>query len=118
MNLQGLLGSLSDSGALNTAASKAGVTPDQAQAAVRGLAEHVNGGGGADGLIEAVASRAGLAPSQVQAILPHVLPMLQQHAAAAGGAQGEFGGLLGSISGMLGSGGLAGSLGGLLGEGN
>ncbi len=89
---------------------------------MQGVAEHVNGGGQMDGMIEAVAAKAGLDPTQVQAFLPYVLPLLQQHAqATTGGAQGELGSLIGSLSGMKGnagqgSGGLGGILGGMLGE--
>ena len=122
MDIESLVAGLRSSGALDHAASEAGLAPNQAQAAVRGMADHVNGGGGAEGMIDAVAARAGLDPAQVQAFLPHVLPLLQQHAqATAGGAQGEFGSLLGSLSAMAGSagggggGGLAGMAGGLLG---
>ncbi len=106
MDIESMVAGLGSSGALAHAASEAGLAPNQAEAAIRGVADHVGGGGGAEGMVEAVAARAGLDPSQVQAFLPHVLPLLQQHAQATpGGAQGEFGALLGSLSGMTGGGG-------------
>lgn len=103
MNIQEILAGIGSSGALASAAGNAGLTAPQAHATLQSVAEHVDGGGGIEGMAEAVAAKVGITPDQVRAFLPYVLPLLQQHAQAApASAQGGLGALLGSLGGVLG----------------
>jgi hypothetical protein len=114
MDLQGILSSIGGSDALTAAAGQAGLAPDQAQSVLQGVLEHVDAGGGAEGMVDAVAGKTGLDPSQIQAFLPQVMPLLQGHADGTGD-QGMLGGLLGSVGGLLGGGDRSADGGGLLG---
>lgn len=98
MNIQEIVAGIGSNSALQAAAGKAGISPDQAQAALQGVLEHVSAGQPADGVVESVAARAGIDPAQVQQVLPSILGALQQHAAnAPEGAGGGLSGLLGSL---------------------
>jgi hypothetical protein len=102
MDIQNLLSGLASSGALNQAASGAGLSPDEAHGAVAGVLEHMCSGGGAEEVATVVASKTGLDPAQVQAFLPQVLPLLEGHAAnTSGGTQSALTGLIGQLGGFL-----------------
>jgi hypothetical protein len=106
MSFQELLSGLGSSEALTQAAGRVGLSPDQAQDALHGVLEHMNGGGSLDEMATSVAAKVGLSPDQVQAFLPHVMPLLQGHAdGAPEGSQGLLGGLMGRLGGLFGGGG-------------
>ena len=105
MDIQQVVSELQSSGAMTNAAGAAGISSDHAENVVQAMIEHVGAGGAGEEMISSVAARCGIAPDQVQAMLPHVLPLLQSHAAAAGeGDQGMFGGLMATARGLLGGG--------------
>ncbi|HEY3798381.1 MAG TPA: hypothetical protein VGL58_08505 [Caulobacteraceae bacterium] len=98
MNLMDIVNGVSSSGALQDAASQAGVDPSQAQTLLQGVLEHVNNGGSLDEAADAVAAKVGVDPALVQQFLPQVAGLLQGHAAnAPDEAQGLIGGLLGAL---------------------
>ena len=102
MELGNLLSGLRGNPALSQAADQAGLDPGQAHDAMQGIVEHVCSGGAVDEVADVVAARIGVSPEQVQAFLPQVLPLLQGHAAdASGETQGELGGLIGRLGGLL-----------------
>ncbi len=98
MDLQAMLAGIESNPALQDLAGQAGVQPGQAQDMLHGILDHLVSTGGLEGAAEAVAGRVGIEPAQVQQYLPMALALLQSHAQTApGGAQGELGGLLGSL---------------------
>ena len=98
MGLLDIVSGIASSGALQNAASQAGVDPDQAQTMLQGVLEHVNNGGAIEEAADAVAAKTGMDPSQVQQFLPQIQGLLQGHADnATGESQGLLGGLLGSF---------------------
>jgi len=110
MNIQDIVAGIGSSGALQEAAGRIGLSPEQAQSALQGVLEHVSAGRDTEGMVESVAARAGLDPAQVQQFLPGVMGLLQGHAATAPqDQQSALGGLLGSLQGSP----LGGLLGGL-----
>jgi hypothetical protein len=105
MNLQEMLSGLGSSDALNQAAGRAGISPDQAQGAIHGVLEHVTNGGAPEDAAEAVAAKVGISPDQVQAFMPQIMSLLRGHAEGASGeTQGALGGLMGMLGGFLGGG--------------
>ena len=110
MDIAEIVVGIGSSGALQGAASKAGVDPTQATDMLHGILAHVNDGGQLEGMAESVAGRVGVDPSLVQQFLPQVMGLLQGHSEnAAEGVQGMLGSLMGSFGGAL-SGGQGGSL--------
>ena len=110
MNIQEIVAGIGSSGALQEAAGRFGLSPDQAQSALQGVLEHVSAGQAGEGMAESVAARAGVDPAQVRKFLPSIMGLLQGHAAAAPeGQQSALAGLLGSLQGA----GLGGLLSGL-----
>ena len=100
MDFQALLAGITSNPSLQDAAANVGVQPDQAQAMMHGVLDHVSTNGDLEGVAEAVAGRVGVSPAQVQQFLPVILGLLQNHAAtAAPGQQAGLGGLLGSLQG-------------------
>jgi hypothetical protein len=100
MDIQQIVAGIGSNNALQTAAGKAGISPDQAQSALQGVLEHVSAGQPAEGMVESIAARAGIDPAQVQQFLPSILGVLQQHAAnAPEGAQSGLSGLMSSLQG-------------------
>ncbi len=104
MDIQSLVSSIASGGALNDMAAKAGLSPDQAQAALHGVLDHATGGGLAEDLVGNVAAKTGLDPSQIQQFLPSVMGLLQGHAANAPDG-GGLAGILGSLGGGAAAGG-------------
>lgn len=118
MDLQSILSDIGGGQALQDAAAKIGVSPDDAQNMLSGVLEHATQGGGVEGMAEAVAGKAGVDPALVQQFLPQIMTLLQAHAdGAPEGAQAGLGGLMGAVGGLLGgaSSGQGGGLGGLMG---
>jgi hypothetical protein len=101
MDLAGIVSQIQSSGALGSAAQDAGVHPDNASGILRGLLEHAQEGGAAEGMIETVAAKAGVSPQQVEAFLPQIMPLIQGHAQNAPQTQSGLGGLMGSLGGLL-----------------
>jgi hypothetical protein len=98
MDIQEIAAGIGSSDALKGAASKAGLSADQAQAALQGVLEHVTAGNPVEGMVEEIAAKVGVGPEQVQQFLPNVMGLLQGHAEnASEGVQGMIGGLLGSL---------------------
>lgn len=107
MDIREIVSGISSSGALESAASQAGLDPSQAQDALHGVLEHFTNGGSVEEVADAVAAKAGISQDQVNAFLPQVLPLLQGHAEnAEEGVQSVLSGVMGSLSGG-GLGGLA-----------
>jgi hypothetical protein len=103
VDIQEIVAGIASSDAIKSAAARVGVDPAQAESVLQGVMEHVDAGGSLEGMVESVASKTGIDPATVKAFLPHVMPLLQGHAAnASEGAQGMLGGLVGSLGGMLG----------------
>jgi hypothetical protein len=71
------------SDALKKAAAKAGMDPEEAQATLQGVIEHVTQNGSTEQMIETVAARTGVDPSKIKSFLPNVTGLLQGHADAA-----------------------------------
>ncbi len=117
MDIQEVVSGIASGGALNEAASRVGIDPDQAESILHGVLEHVTGTGSAEGVAEAVAAKVGISPDQVQAFLPQIMPLLEGHSENAQAAvQGVLGGITQSLGGFLGQSGSAESAsGGLLG---
>lgn len=103
MDIQSLLNSVQSSGLLDHAAANAGATPAETQDVTQAALEHVQEGGGLEGIVDSVAQRAGVDPALVNQILPHVLPLLESHFGGAAGAPaaGPAGGLMGMLGGFL-----------------
>lgn len=98
MNIEELTSNIGSSGALSALATRLGMTPDQAQATLQGVLQHVSAGAPAEGAVEGVAEKAGVAPAQVQQFLPEVMGLLKGHAdGASEGVQGGLSGLMGSL---------------------
>lgn len=107
MDIQSIVAGIGASGALQDAAAKHGISPDQAQSAVQAVLEQIQGGGSIEGIAENVAAKAGISPSIAQAILPTVTGLLQGHAAnAEAGVQGVLGGVINSLQSIPGIGGM------------
>ena len=103
MDIQEIVSGIASSDAIKSAAARVGVDPAQAQSVLQGVLEHVGAGGDMESLIGSVAAKTGVDPGMVQAFLPHIMPLLQGHAAnASEGVQGVLSGLVGSLGGMLG----------------
>jgi hypothetical protein len=103
VDIQEIVAGIASSDAIKSAAASVGVDPNQAQSILHGILEHVDGGGGIEGIVESVAGKTGIDPETVQSFLPQVMPLLQGHAAnASEGVQGVLGSLVGSLGGMLG----------------
>lgn len=99
MNIEELASNIGSSGALNAVATRLGMTPDQAQATLQGVLQHVSTGAPAGDAVEGVAARAGVAPAQVEQFLPEVMGLLKRHAdSVPEGVQGRVSGLLGSLT--------------------
>jgi hypothetical protein len=99
MDIQEIVAGIASSGALQSAAAKAGIDPAQATTALQGMLEHMsaNGAPTADA-VGAVAAKAGLDPAQVAAFLPSIIGLLNGHAQNANeGVQSVLGGLIGSM---------------------
>ena len=103
MDIGGIVSEIESSGALQPAAQKAGLEPDKARSILKGLLEHAQQGGGAEGMADAMAAKMGVSPQEVQALLPHVMPLLQRHAQASTDTHPELGGLVGSVGALLGA---------------
>jgi len=100
MDIQEIVNGIGSSSALQEAAAKVGISPDQAQSALQGVLHHVSAGQPLEGMIEGVAAKAGIEPAQVQRFLPSVMGLLQGHAEnATEGVQATLSGLLGSLQG-------------------
>ncbi len=121
MDIQSIVSSIASSPALEAAAAKVGVTPEQAQAMLHGVLTHVDNGGAAETAAAPVAVKTGIDPELVQRFLPMIAPLLVRHAQnVPAGAEGGLGGLLGALGGLEGgggAGGLAGLAEGLFGQG-
>ena len=104
MDINDIVSALGSSGALQNAASQAGVDPSQAQNILGSLLAHVNDGGPVQGMVDAVAAKAGVDPSMIHQFLPMVLPLLQGHADATGDPTGGVGNLIGALGGGAGGG--------------
>ncbi len=113
MDINDIISGISSSGALNDAASQAGIDPGQAQSMLSGVLDHVSNGGSTDDIANAVADKTGLDAGMVNQFLPVAMNLLQGHADA-NGDQGGLGGILGALGGG-GGGGLLGMAAGLLG---
>lgn len=106
MDIQEIVNGIASSDAIKSAAARVGVDPAEARSILHGVLDHVNAGGDLESVVESVAARTGIDPALVQSFLPHVMPLLQQHAAGAPEAvQGDLGGLIGSLAGMFSGGG-------------
>lgn len=100
MDIQEIVAGIGSSGALQQAAGKAGVSPDQAQALLAGVLEHVSAGQPMEGVIGGLAARAGVDPAQVEQFLPSVMGLLQDHREnAPEGVQTTLSGLMGALQG-------------------
>jgi hypothetical protein len=100
MDIGEIVAGIGSSSALQDAAGKVGISPDQAQAAIQGVLQHVQSGEPMEGLVESVAAKAGLDPSLVQQFLPSVMGLLQGHADnASEGVQSTLGGIMGALQG-------------------
>jgi len=98
MDIGEIVAGIGSSSALQDVAGKVGISPDQAQAAIQGVLQHVSSGDSMEGLVESVAAKAGLDPAQVQQFLPSVMGLLQGHADnASEGVQATLGGIMGSL---------------------
>ena len=100
MDIQEIVAGIGSSQALQDVAGRMGVPPEQAQAMLGGVLEHMAGDGPLEGMAETVAGRVGVEPAQVQAFLPAVMGLLQGHQAnAAEGTAGVLGSLMSSLQG-------------------
>jgi hypothetical protein len=100
MDIAEIVAGLGSGQALQDVAAKVGVPPDQAQAMLQGVLEHVSAGAPLEGMAETVAGRAGVDPGIVQHFLPQVMDLLQGHSEnASEGVQGVLGSLMGSLQG-------------------
>jgi hypothetical protein len=100
MDIREIVAGIGSSSALQEAAAKIGISPDQAQSALQGVLQHVSSEQPMDGMVENVAARTGIDPAQVQQFLPSIMGLLQGHAEnATEGVQGTVSGLLGSLQG-------------------
>ena len=116
MDINDILSALGSSGALQKAASAAGVSPDDAQTMLSGVLDHAQSGGAMDAVGDAVAAKTGLDPATVNQFLPMAAQLLQGHADATGDQSG-LSGLLGALGGGgEGGGGLLGMAAGLFGS--
>ena len=117
MDINDIISGISSSGALNSAASQAGIDPSQAQSMLSGVLDHVWSGGSTADIGAAVAEKTGLDASMVDQFLPVALSLLQGHADATGD-QGGLGRVLGALGGAGGggAGGLLGMAAGLFGN--
>lgn len=98
MDIGEIVAGIGSSSALQDVAGKVGISPDQAQAAIQGVLQHVSSGEPMEGLVESVAAKAGLDPAQVQQFLPSVMGLLQGHADnASEGVQSTLSGIMGSL---------------------
>lgn len=98
MDIGEIVAGIGSSSALQDVAGKVGISPDQAQAAIQGVLQHVSSGESMEGLVESVAAKAGLDPAQVQQFLPSVMGLLQGHADnASEGVQSTLTGIMGSL---------------------
>ena len=101
MDIGGIISQLQSNGALHPAAQAAGVEPQKAGSILQGILEHFDAGGAPEGMAESVASRFGVSPQQVEALLPQVMPLLEDHAQSTGESAPALGGLLGSLRSLL-----------------
>lgn len=98
MDIQEIVAGVGSSEALQGVAAKLGMSPDQAQAALQGVLQHVSAGGQIEGMVDSVAAKTGVDPSLVQQLLPSVMGLLQGHAEnASEGVQTTLTGLMGSL---------------------
>lgn len=98
MDIQEIAAGIGSSQALQDVAGKLGISTDQAQNALQGVLQHLDGGGSVENIAETVAAKAGIDPAQVQQFLPSVLGLLQGHAENANeGVQGALTGIMGSL---------------------
>ena len=89
---------------LAVAARKVGVTPERAKSVVEGVLQHVTNGGSQAELIQGAAAHAGIDPAKVQELLPHVMPVIQQHAEQApDGSKDQLSQVVSSVSSLFGS---------------
>lgn len=103
MDVQQIAAEIGSSAELSDLAAKVGISPAGAQAIVQAILAHTTSGGSPATVVSAVASHSGVDPGQVRQFLPNVMGLLQHHAAdAPPEAQGELGGLIGSVAGVLG----------------
>lgn len=100
MDIREIVAGIGSSSALQSAAAKVGISPDQAQSALQGVLQHVSAGQPMEGMVETIAAKAGIDPAQVQQFLPSIMGLLQGHAEnATEGVQATVTGLLGSLQG-------------------
>ena len=116
MDINDIISGITSSGALNSAASQAGIDPAQATSMLSGVLDHVSNGGSTDDIATVVADKTGLDAGTVNQFLPVAMSLLQGHADATGD-QGGLGGILGALGGAGGgAGGLLGMAAGLFGN--
>jgi hypothetical protein len=100
MDIREIVAGIGSSTALQEAAAKIGIRPDQAQTALQGVLQHVSAGQPMEGMVEEIAAKVGIDPAQVQQFLPSIMGLLQGHADnASEGVQATLAGLLGSLQG-------------------
>lgn len=109
MDINDIISGISSSGALNSAATRAGIDPTAAQSMLSGVLDHVASGGSTADIGAVVAEKTGLDAGMVERFLPIAVSLLQKHADA-NGEQGGLGGLLGALGGAGGPLGMAAGL--------
>ncbi|MDB5482154.1 MAG: hypothetical protein JWO83_3207 [Caulobacteraceae bacterium] len=103
MDIQQIAAEIGSSQELRDLAAKVGISPAGAQAIIQAVLAHTTSGGSPATVVSGVASHSGVDPGRVQQFLPSIMGLLQRHAAnAPPEAQGELGGLIGSVAGVLG----------------
>jgi hypothetical protein len=103
MDIQQIAAEIGASQELRDLAAKVGISPAGAQAIVQAVLAHTASGGSPATVVSGVASHSGVDPGRVQQFLPSVMGLLQRHAAnAPPDAQGELGGLIGSVVQLVG----------------
>lgn len=102
MDIREIVAGIGSSTALQEAAAKVGISPDQAQTALQGVLQHVSAGQPMEGMVQEIAAKVGIDPAQVQRFLPSIMGLLQGHADNASvGVQATLAGLQGSPIGDL-----------------